>query len=83
MVLLMGFAASGKRTVGEALCKETGFTFVHHHAWMDPILNLLGQDASVFLRLNESAWGKINEAREVAGSCGQEKSTFFTHQIGL
>lgn len=65
IILLMGFAGTGKRTVGEALSHKTHFKYVHHHSWIDPILNLLGDDYNVWWELKEPAWEKLNAARDV------------------
>ena len=65
IILLMGFAGTGKRTIGEELSKQANFRFVHHHAWTDPILNLLGNNSEVWWDLNEQGWKKINEVRDV------------------
>ena len=67
IILLMGIAGSGKRTVGEALRHlDNSFKLVHQHtAWVDPILNLLGDDSSVWWSLTADGWQKINEARDV------------------
>ena len=65
IVLLMGIAGAGKRTVGEALSKMTHFKFVPCDSWMDPILYLLGNDASIMWALDEKGWHKLNDARDV------------------
>lgn len=65
IILLMGIAGTGKRTVGAAISKMANFKFVHHHSWTDPILNLLGNDSLVWWDLDEKGWKKINDARDV------------------
>jgi len=66
IILLMGIAGTGKRTIGESIAKiDHSFRFVHHHSWIDPILNLLGKDSSVWWALDEKGWAKLNEARDV------------------
>lgn len=38
MILLMGIAGIGKKTIGEAITKrDSSFKLAHHHAWIDPI----------------------------------------------
>lgn len=68
IILLMAIAGSGKRTVGEELCKMSNFKLAHHHYWTDPIVRLLGDDSSVWWTLTDPAWGKLNEARDVVFS---------------
>jgi aminoglycoside 6'-N-acetyltransferase len=82
----MGFAGSGKRTVGETLSKETDFKLVHHHAWIDPILNLLGNDSSVWWELNEQGWDKINQTRDIifstiADICPLKSNFIITYEM--
>ncbi|MFO8671966.1 hypothetical protein SC848_01050 [Legionella pneumophila serogroup 1] len=49
IILLMGIAGTGKRTIGEEIvAQDNTFRLAHHHDWIDPILKLLGSDASVF-----------------------------------
>lgn len=86
IILLMGFAGSGKRTVGQALAKKTSFRFVHHHSWIDPILNLLGNDSSVWFTLTDKAWGKLNAVRDIilstiADVCPSESSFIITYEM--
>lgn len=82
----MGIAGTGKRTVGEALAKQSNFKFVHHHSWIDPILNLLGTDSSVFWDLEEKSWAKLNEARDVIFStmtnvCPEDTNFIITYEM--
>lgn len=86
IILIMGFAGTGKRTVGEALSRKTHFKFVHHHTWIDPILNLLGNDYSVWWELNEKGWEKLNAARDVIFStivdvCPQSSNFIITYEM--
>lgn len=86
IILLMGFAGTGKRTVGGLLSQETHFKFVHHHSWIDPILNLLGDDYMVWWELNEKGWEKLNAARDVIFStitdvCPQSSNFIITYEM--
>lgn len=65
IILLMGIAGTGKRTIAEAIVRQSNFKLVHHHSWTDPILNLLGTDESVWWSLDEKGWAKLNEARDI------------------
>jgi len=65
IILLMGFAGSGKRTIAEAISKKTNFKFVPNDCWMVPVLSLLGNDGSVMWDLTAEGWKKLNEARDV------------------
>lgn len=63
LVLLMGLPGSGKKTVGEALVKNSNFRIATD--WYDPILKLLGDDYQVMWNLNEEAWKKLNAADDL------------------
>ncbi|AMQ28329.1 TPA: hypothetical protein KKX32_000365 [Legionella pneumophila] len=66
IILLMGIAGTGKRTIGEEIvAQDNTFRLAHHHDWIDPILKLLGSDASVFWSLDEKGWSVLNQARDV------------------
>lgn len=60
IVLIMGFAGSGKLTTAKELSKYPNFRLVDNHTWNNPIFNLINQDG--FTPLPDSVWkqaGKI------------------------
>ena len=66
IILLMGIAGTGKKTIGEAITTlASQFRLAHHHAWIDPVLKLLGNDAQVFWSLDDKGWAALNKARDV------------------
>lgn len=88
IILLMGIAGTGKATIGAAMTqKNQNFRFVPHHSWIDPILNLFGDDESkVFWGLDEKGWAALNQARDVvfntiADACPQESSFIITYEL--
>jgi aminoglycoside 6'-N-acetyltransferase len=86
IILLIGFAGTGKRTVGEALASETHFRFSHQHSWYDPILNLLGEDYKVWWEINEKGWEKLNAVRDVIFStitdvCSPSSNFIISHEM--
>ena len=88
IILLIGIAGTGKATIGAAMTqKNQNFRFVPHHSWIDPILNLFGDDESkVFWGLDEKGWAALNQARDVmfntiAEACPQESSFIITYEL--
>ena len=88
IILLMGIAGTGKATIGAAMTqKNQNFRFVPHHSWIDPILNLFGDDESkVFWGLDEKGWAALNQARDVVfntitEACPQESSFIITYEL--
>ncbi|HRD68995.1 MAG TPA: hypothetical protein PK657_02515 [Legionella sp.] len=54
IILLMGIAGTGKKTIGEAIAAQNPqYKLAHHNDWCDPVLKLLGNDALVFWSLEE------------------------------
>lgn len=43
LLLLFGDAAVGKMTVGQELCKITGFRLFHNHMTIEPVLEIFGE----------------------------------------
>lgn len=62
----MGIAGTGKTTIAKEIeNQDNSFMLATHHGWIDPILKLLGKDASVFWSLDERGWSALNQARDV------------------
>ena len=88
IILLTGLAGTGKTTIGAAIARDNQqFRFVPHHAWIDPILNLFGDDESkVWYSLGEKGWAALNQARDVvfntiADVCPPESSFVITYEL--
>lgn len=59
IILLTGFAGTGKLTVGQAIVKQDpSFKLVHNHTWINPIFSLF-PDHKAFL-YNDEAWAKAS-----------------------
>jgi predicted metal-dependent phosphotriesterase family hydrolase len=43
LVFLIGDAAVGKMTVGQALMEQTGLRLFHNHMTIEPVLEIFGQ----------------------------------------
>lgn len=87
IVLLIGLAGTGKKTFGKTIASiDASFRFVHHHAWIDPILNLFGDEASVMDDLPPEGWEAINRARTVifdtiTDVCPKESNFIISHDL--
>lgn len=87
IILLMGIAGTGKKTIGEAIThQDNSFRLAHHHAWIDPVLKLLGNNASVWWSLDEKGWNALNQARDVifntiATVCSKESNFLITYEM--
>ncbi|HHF7373701.1 TPA: GNAT family N-acetyltransferase [Legionella bozemanae] len=87
MILLMGIAGTGKKTIGEAITTlASQFRLAHHHAWIHPVLKLLGNDAQVFWSLDDKGWAALNKARDVIFDtmtevCSKETSFVITYEL--
>ena len=84
IILLMGIAGTGKRTIGTALSKKSNFKLALHDWWMEPILNLLCKDS--MWELDENGWKKLNEARDVffstiADACPKADNFIITYEM--
>lgn len=88
IILLTGIAGTGKKTIGEAITsQDNSFRMAHHHAWIDPILKLFGNDPSaVWWSLDERGWDALNQARNVilntiANVCPEESNFVITYEM--
>lgn len=50
LLLLFGDAAVGKMTVGQELCKITGFRLFHNHMTIEPVLEIFGEFNGLVIR---------------------------------
>ncbi|MDP3560973.1 MAG: hypothetical protein Q8R83_02195 [Legionellaceae bacterium] len=93
IILLMGIAGTGKKTIGDAIIRQDkAFKLAHHHDWVDPVLKLFDDDchnddtASVWYSLDEKGWNALNAARKVifdtiANVCAPESSFVITYEM--
>ena len=63
IVLLMGFAGTGKLTIAKELAKYPNFRLVDNHTCINPIFNLITQEGVT--PLSESAWRKAGKICDV------------------
>jgi len=61
MVLLIGFAGTGKYTIGRELCERTGATLVDNHLINNPIFRVV--DADPVTPLPARVWDRVKEVR--------------------
>ncbi|HMG75739.1 MAG TPA: hypothetical protein VK582_19720 [Pyrinomonadaceae bacterium] len=61
MVLLIGFAGTGKYTIGRELCERTGATLVDNHLINNPIFRVVNADGVT--PLPASVWDRVKEVR--------------------
>src|SRR6267142_1964394 len=61
MVLLIGFAGTGKYTIGRELCERTGARLIHNHLINNPIFTVVGADGVT--RLPAGVWDRVKEIR--------------------
>lgn len=87
MIILMGIAGTGKKTIGEAIIQQDNhFKLAHHHTWLDPILKLLGDDDQIWWSLDEKGWDAINKAHDlilntIADVCPKDSSFVITAEL--
>lgn len=75
LVFLYGTAAAGKYTVGEALCRQTGFAFFHNHLVVDALLAVFPFGSPAFVNLRERMWLDV-----LAAAAAENRSVVFTFQ---
>src|SRR5712664_3689795 len=61
MVLLIGFAGTGKYTIGRELCERTGATLIDNHLINNPIFRIV--DADGVAPLPFGVWDRVKEVR--------------------
>ncbi|MFN2578973.1 MAG: hypothetical protein ABR607_14940 [Pyrinomonadaceae bacterium] len=61
MVLLIGFAGTGKYTIGRELCERTGAKLIDNHLINNPIFRVI--DADGVTPLPSSVWDRVQEVR--------------------
>lgn len=63
MVLLIGFAGTGKYTIGRELCERTGAKLVDNHLINNPIFTVINADGET--PLPPAVWDRVKEVRAV------------------
>jgi len=63
LVLLIGFAGTGKYTIGRELCRRTGAKLVDNHLIANPIFTVV--DADGIAPLPQEVWAKLKEIRRI------------------
>jgi hypothetical protein len=63
MVALIGFAGTGKYTIGRELCRRTGAKLIDNHLINNPIFTVV--DADGITPLPGAIWGKVKAVRQV------------------
>ncbi len=63
LVLLIGFAGTGKYTIGRELCHRTGAKLVDNHLIANPVFTVV--DADGITPLPREVWAKLKEIRGI------------------
>ncbi len=63
LVLLMGFAGTGKLTIAKELAKHDNFKLIDNHSILNPVLNIVNQDG--ITPLPETVWINANKIWDV------------------
>ena len=63
IVALIGFAGTGKYTIGRELCERTGARLIHNHLINNPIFSVVNADGVT--PLPAGVWDRVKEIREV------------------
>lgn len=63
LVLLIGFAGTGKYTIGRELCRRTGAKLVDNHLIANPVFTVV--DADGITPLPKEVWAKLKEIRRI------------------
>lgn len=72
LIVLIGFAGTGKYTIGREFCKRTGAKLIDNHLINNPIFTVV--DADGVKPLPEAIWSKVKEVRRVVYASIRELS---------
>lgn len=72
VVALIGFAGTGKYTIGRELCERTGARLIHNHLINNPIFSVVNADGVT--PLPAGIWDRVKEIREVVYQAIRELS---------
>ena len=63
LIILIGFAGTGKYTIGRELCERTGAKLIDNHLINNPIFKVVNADGVI--PLPAAVWGKVKEVRRI------------------
>ncbi|HEX4900365.1 MAG TPA: hypothetical protein VFV61_07515 [Pyrinomonadaceae bacterium] len=63
IIVLIGFAGTGKYTIGRELCELTGAKLIDNHLINNPVFTVVNQDG--IKPLPEGVWDKVKAVREI------------------
>ena len=66
MVVLIGFAGTGKYTIGRELCERTGAHLIHNHLIANPIFKVVNADGVT--PLPPGVWDKVKQIRRTVAN---------------
>ena len=72
IIVLIGFAGTGKYTIGRELCKRTGAKLIDNHLINNPIFRVVNADG--FTPLPARVWDKVGEIRRTVYDAIRELS---------
>jgi hypothetical protein len=72
IIVLIGFAGTGKYTIGRELCRRTGAKLIDNHLINNPIFTVV--DADGVTPLPKAIWGKVKAVRQVVYESIREMS---------
>ena len=72
IVVLIGFAGTGKYTIGRELCRRTGANLIDNHLINNPIFKVVNADGVT--PLPEAVWSKAGAVRQVVYEAIRELS---------
>jgi len=72
IVVLIGFAGTGKYTIGRELCRRTGANLIDNHLINNPIFKVVNADGVT--PLPEAIWSKVGAIRQVVYEAIRELS---------
>ena len=63
IVVLIGFAGTGKYTIGRELCRRTGARLMDNHLINNPIFKVVNADGVT--PLPKAIWSKVKDVRRI------------------
>lgn len=72
IIVLIGFAGTGKYTIGRELCERTGARLIDNHLIADPIFSVVNVDG--VMPLPAGVWDKVKQIRRTVYQAIRESS---------
>jgi len=72
IIVLIGFAGTGKYTIGRELCRRTGAKLIDNHLINNPIFSVVNADGVT--PLPKAIWTKVKEVRKIVYASIRELS---------